>query len=112
MIRRPPRSPLFPYPPLSRPPRPGHHAPMTRPGHVREHPGLRVEPFLGDFERDPGAIPAGGPRMIAFLGSTVGNLEPVPRGPPTLHPNPRLPPRVPKKWCPFPPPVPPFHGAL
>jgi L-histidine Nalpha-methyltransferase len=49
-----------------------------------EYPGLRVEPFLGDFERDLGAVPAGpahqrGRRMIAFLGSTVGNLEPVAR---------------------------------
>jgi L-histidine Nalpha-methyltransferase len=41
-----------------------------------EYPGLRVEPFLGDFERDLGAVPAGGRRMIAFLGSTIGNLEP------------------------------------
>jgi L-histidine N-alpha-methyltransferase len=50
-----------------------------------EYPGLRVEPFLGDFERDLGALPAGpaaprGRRMIAFLGSTVGNLEPAARG--------------------------------
>lgn len=49
-----------------------------------EYPGLRVEPFLGDFERDLGALPPGpahqrGRRMIAFLGSTVGNLEPEPR---------------------------------
>jgi L-histidine N-alpha-methyltransferase len=44
-----------------------------------EYPGLRVTPFLGDFERDLGALPAGGRRMIAFLGSTVGNLEPAPR---------------------------------
>ena len=44
-----------------------------------EYPGLRVEPFLGDFERDLGALPRSGRRMIAFLGSTVGNLEPEPR---------------------------------
>jgi L-histidine Nalpha-methyltransferase len=49
-----------------------------------EYPGLRVEPFLGDFERDLGAVPAGpahqrGRRMIAFLGSTIGNLEPAAR---------------------------------
>ncbi len=85
---------------------------MTRPGHVREHPGLRVEPFLGDFERDPGAIPAGGPRMIAFLGSTVGNLEPVARGAPTVHANPRITARVPKKWCPCPRGCRPCHGGL
>ncbi len=47
---------------------------------VAEYPGLRVEPFLGDFERDLGALPLGGRRMIAFLGSTVGNLEPAARG--------------------------------
>ena len=47
---------------------------------VAECPGLRVEPFLGDFERDLGALPVGGRRMIAFLGSTVGNLEPAARG--------------------------------
>jgi L-histidine N-alpha-methyltransferase len=44
-----------------------------------EYPGLRIEPFVGDFERDLGAIPAGGRRMIVFLGSTIGNLEPGPR---------------------------------
>jgi L-histidine Nalpha-methyltransferase len=44
-----------------------------------EYPGLRVEPFLGDFERDLRGIPVTGRRMIAFLGSTIGNLEPAPR---------------------------------
>jgi L-histidine N-alpha-methyltransferase len=44
-----------------------------------EYPGLRIAPFAGDFERDLGAIPAGGRRMIAFLGSTIGNLEPPAR---------------------------------
>ena len=44
-----------------------------------EYPGLRIAPFVGDFERDLAAIPSGGRRMIAFLGSTIGNLEPVPR---------------------------------
>ncbi|HXW45339.1 MAG TPA: L-histidine N(alpha)-methyltransferase [Streptosporangiaceae bacterium] len=46
-----------------------------------KYPGLRIEPFVGDFERDLGAIPAGaGRRMIAFIGSTIGNLEPEARG--------------------------------
>jgi L-histidine N-alpha-methyltransferase len=45
-----------------------------------EYPGLRIEPFLGDFERDLGALPPAGRRMIAFLGSTIGNLEPPARG--------------------------------
>lgn len=40
-----------------------------------EYPGLRIAPFAGDFEHDLGAIPASGPRMIAFLGSTIGNLD-------------------------------------
>ncbi|MGH3275897.1 MAG: L-histidine N(alpha)-methyltransferase [Streptosporangiaceae bacterium] len=46
-----------------------------------EYPGLRIAPFVGDFERDLGVIPpiAGGRRMIAFLGSTIGNLEPPER---------------------------------
>jgi L-histidine N-alpha-methyltransferase len=44
-----------------------------------DYPGLRVAPFVGDFERDLGAIPAGGRRMVAFLGSTIGNLDPAAR---------------------------------
>ena len=44
-----------------------------------EYPGLRIAPFLGDFERDLGAIPHDGRRMIAFIGSTIGNLEPQAR---------------------------------
>jgi len=45
-----------------------------------DYPDLRVEPFLGDFERDLGAVPSAGRRMIVFLGSTIGNLEPAARG--------------------------------
>jgi L-histidine Nalpha-methyltransferase len=41
-----------------------------------EFPGLAIAPFVGDFEHDIGAIPAGGRRTIAFIGSTIGNLEP------------------------------------
>ncbi len=45
-----------------------------------QYPRLRIVPFTGDFERDLGAIPAAaGRRMIAFLGSTIGNLEPAAR---------------------------------
>jgi L-histidine Nalpha-methyltransferase len=50
-----------------------------------EYPGLAIAPFTGDFERDLAAIPrpAGGAgagrRTIAFLGSTIGNLEPAAR---------------------------------
>jgi L-histidine N-alpha-methyltransferase len=44
-----------------------------------EYPGLRIAPFVGDFERDLGAIPHTGRQMIAFIGSTIGNLEPQAR---------------------------------
>jgi L-histidine Nalpha-methyltransferase len=45
-----------------------------------QYPGLRIVPLTGDFERDLGGIPgAAGRRMIAFLGSTIGNLEPAAR---------------------------------
>ncbi len=44
-----------------------------------EFPGLQVAPVVGDFERDLAAIPASGRRMIAFLGSTIGNFEPPAR---------------------------------
>jgi L-histidine Nalpha-methyltransferase len=41
-----------------------------------EYPGLAIAPFVGDFEHDIGSIPARGRRTIAFIGSTIGNLEP------------------------------------
>lgn len=42
---------------------------------VRDYPELRVEGVIGDFER-PGELPfAGRPRLLALLGSTIGNLE-------------------------------------
>ncbi|HEX3924440.1 MAG TPA: L-histidine N(alpha)-methyltransferase [Streptosporangiaceae bacterium] len=44
-----------------------------------EFPGLAIAPFVGDFERDLRAVPAGGRRTIAFIGSTIGNLEPAAR---------------------------------
>ena len=39
------------------------------------YPGISVEPIVGDFERDLDLLPAGGRRLIAFLGSTIGNLH-------------------------------------
>lgn len=39
------------------------------------HPWLEVRGVVGDFEADLAAIPRGGRRMVAFLGSTLGNLE-------------------------------------
>ena len=45
---------------------------------VEEYPGLRVHGILGDFERhlDADPAPARGPRIVAFLGGTIGNLLP------------------------------------
>lgn len=40
------------------------------------YPAISVHGIVGDFERHLAAIPAGDARMIAFLGSTVGNLYP------------------------------------
>jgi len=44
-----------------------------------EYPGVAVHAVVGDFERHLGLLPAGGRRMIAFLGSTIGNLTPEQR---------------------------------
>jgi L-histidine Nalpha-methyltransferase len=43
------------------------------------YPGISVEPIVGDFERDLDLLPEGGRRLIAFLGSTIGNLYPEQR---------------------------------
>jgi L-histidine N-alpha-methyltransferase len=44
---------------------------------VERYPGLRVYGVVGDFERHLGALPpAEGPRIIAFLGGTIGNFLP------------------------------------
>jgi L-histidine N-alpha-methyltransferase len=44
---------------------------------VDEYPGLAVRGLVCDFEHDLERIPAAdGPRLIAFLGGTVGNLYP------------------------------------
>ncbi|NAZ87530.1 L-histidine N(alpha)-methyltransferase [Kineococcus indalonis] len=44
-----------------------------------EHPGLAVHAVVGDFEQHLGHLPRGGRRLVAFLGSTIGNLEPAGR---------------------------------
>jgi L-histidine N-alpha-methyltransferase len=44
-----------------------------------EYPGLAVEAVVGDFTRHLDHLPRDGRRLIAFLGSTIGNLEPEPR---------------------------------
>jgi L-histidine Nalpha-methyltransferase len=43
---------------------------------VEEYPGIAVHAVVGDFERHLPLLPGGGTRMVAFLGSTIGNLEP------------------------------------
>ncbi|MBD0338004.1 MAG: L-histidine N(alpha)-methyltransferase [Thermoleophilia bacterium] len=44
-----------------------------------EYPGVMVTAIVGDFDRHLGAIPPGGRRLIAFLGSSIGNFGPVER---------------------------------
>ena len=41
-----------------------------------DYSGLQVYGIVGDFTRHLAAIPAGGPRLVAFLGGTIGNLLP------------------------------------
>jgi L-histidine Nalpha-methyltransferase len=41
------------------------------------YPDVSVEPIVGNFEHDLAALPTDGPRLIALLGSTIGNLYPV-----------------------------------
>ncbi len=45
----------------------------------REYPGIEVHAVVGDFERHLDRLPRGGRRLVAFLGSTIGNLDPVAR---------------------------------
>jgi len=40
----------------------------------RRYPGLAVEAVVGDFTLHLSHLPAGGPRLVAFLGSTLGNF--------------------------------------
>lgn len=44
-----------------------------------DHPWLEVRGAIGDFSRDVGKVPRDGRRLIAFLGSTIGNLLPPAR---------------------------------
>src|SRR5246500_139641 len=46
---------------------------------LAEYPGIDVDAVCGDFEQHLSEIPSGGTRLIAFLGSTIGNLTPGPR---------------------------------
>lgn len=44
-----------------------------------EYPGTGVHAVVGDFEHHLSLLPHGGRRMVAFLGSTIGNLVPAKR---------------------------------
>jgi L-histidine N-alpha-methyltransferase len=47
---------------------------------VREYPGMHVHGLIGDFERHLDRLPAArGPRLVAFLGGTIGNFDPAGR---------------------------------
>ncbi|MGI9120653.1 MAG: L-histidine N(alpha)-methyltransferase [Acidimicrobiales bacterium] len=43
------------------------------------YPGLEVHAVVGDFEHHLHLLPKGGRRLVAFLGGTIGNLDPVGR---------------------------------
>jgi L-histidine N-alpha-methyltransferase len=44
-----------------------------------EYPGTGVHAVVGDFEHHLSLLPHGGRRVVAFLGSTIGNLVPAKR---------------------------------
>jgi L-histidine N-alpha-methyltransferase len=46
---------------------------------AREYRDVHVHAVVGDFERHLDRIPVGGTRLVAFLGSTIGNLVPSQR---------------------------------
>ena len=43
------------------------------------YPGVSVHAVVGDFDRHLSTLPAGGRRMVAFLGGTIGNMNPATR---------------------------------
>ena len=45
----------------------------------QEYPGLEVNAVVGDFHRHLGHLPIDGTRLFAFLGGTIGNLDPEER---------------------------------
>lgn len=48
-------------------------------GAIAREYGIEVHAVVGDFERHLGHIPREGTRLVAFLGGTIGNLEPAGR---------------------------------
>lgn len=59
---------------------------------AEEYPGIEIDAVCGDFEQHLDKIPRGGRRLVAFLGSTIGNFLAAPRArflatlAETLHP--------------------------
>ena len=43
------------------------------------YPGISVHGIVGDFQHHLSAMPDDGARLVAFLGSTIGNLDPAQR---------------------------------
>ncbi|MFI6048670.1 L-histidine N(alpha)-methyltransferase [Streptomyces violascens] len=48
-------------------------------GLLADHPGLRVHALIADFTQVLELPEAPGPRLVAFLGGTIGNLQPAER---------------------------------
>ncbi|MCU7821734.1 L-histidine N(alpha)-methyltransferase [Kitasatospora sp. DSM 101779] len=46
---------------------------------IADYPGTDVHAVLSDFTRGLGLPPGGGPRLVAFLGGTLGNFVPAER---------------------------------
>jgi len=46
---------------------------------AERYPGVEVRGIVGDFDHHLEALPTGGRRLVAFLGGTIGNLEPAAR---------------------------------
>ncbi len=46
---------------------------------AREFPGIEIDPEVGDFEKHLRELPRHEGTMIAFLGSTIGNMDPAQR---------------------------------
>jgi len=46
------------------------------PGLAADYPALEVHGVVADFERHLDLLPDDGPRLLAFLGGTIGNFEP------------------------------------
>ncbi|MDO0909892.1 L-histidine N(alpha)-methyltransferase [Streptomyces sp. DT2A-34] len=54
---------------------------LTQAGHalIEERPGLDVHALIADFTGGPALPETPGPRLVAFLGGTIGNLLPAER---------------------------------